>query len=213
MSLLLGQFGEVQALLSVLNGYSGGYYVDVGAGNGLYCSNTGYFERRLDWTGICIEPNPRVFSKLRENRRGSACLDVAIWDRETEVDFHVAVNSGCSRCVDLPYGCGVVETVMVKTRTLNSVLMEHGAPRFFEVLSVDVEGNEGRVLEGFNLSWYLPRFVVVEDWDKGCRYDPYFDGEGYIPVRAWEVGRGGSNIIYCRNETEAKIVGDAWRVD
>lgn len=212
MSLLMGQFGEVKALLSVLN-FRDGHFVDVGAGNGLYCSNTGFFERHLGWKGLCIEPNHRIYPKLVANRPDSICLDVAIWDEETELDFHIAVNSGSSRCVDHPRGCGVVETVRVKTMTLNHVLMQCSFPTLFELLSIDVEGNEDKVLEGFSLMRYLPRFVVIEDWDKGRNYDPYFKEWGYTPIRAWEVGRRGSNIIYCRMEHEARIVREEWRID
>ena len=33
-----------------------GFYVDVGAHNGITYSNTAHFDLNLGWSGICIEP-------------------------------------------------------------------------------------------------------------------------------------------------------------
>ncbi|MGL4348372.1 MAG: FkbM family methyltransferase [Chlamydiales bacterium] len=45
-----------------------GIFVDIGAHNGISLSNTYFFEKELDWTGICIEPIPHVFKQLQKNR-------------------------------------------------------------------------------------------------------------------------------------------------
>ncbi|MCH7535874.1 MAG: hypothetical protein IH948_09075 [Bacteroidetes bacterium] len=42
-----------------------GFYVDVGAVDGLHFNNTLFFERERHWKGMCIEPNPIEFRKLR----------------------------------------------------------------------------------------------------------------------------------------------------
>ena len=40
-----------------------GYFVDIGAHDGVTFSNSKFFEE-LEWDGVCIEPNPKVFSIL-----------------------------------------------------------------------------------------------------------------------------------------------------
>ena len=45
-----------------------GFFVDVGANDGLVVSNTAFMELNLNWNGICIEPHPYAFSRLEKNR-------------------------------------------------------------------------------------------------------------------------------------------------
>lgn len=46
---------------------SRGFFVDVGAYDGIESSNT-YALELAGWKGICIEPNPEAFAKLENNR-------------------------------------------------------------------------------------------------------------------------------------------------
>ena len=45
-----------------------GFFVDVGAFDGILGSNTFYFEKHLQWKGIAFEPNPSAFEVLRATR-------------------------------------------------------------------------------------------------------------------------------------------------
>jgi len=45
-----------------------GFFVDVGAFDGTLGSNTSFFEKHLQWTGIAFEPNPSAFEVLRATR-------------------------------------------------------------------------------------------------------------------------------------------------
>src|SRR5437773_2248892 len=49
-----------------------GTFVDVAAYDGIFCNNTYFFEKNLDWTGICIDCN--AFEQLTKNRN-SICID------------------------------------------------------------------------------------------------------------------------------------------
>lgn len=44
-----------------------GFFVDIGAHDGIESSNT-YALEKHGWTGICVEPNPVSFAALRNNR-------------------------------------------------------------------------------------------------------------------------------------------------
>lgn len=41
-----------------------GFFVDVGAHDGKDISNSLFFEEYLNWDGICIEPNAKVYKEL-----------------------------------------------------------------------------------------------------------------------------------------------------
>jgi FkbM family methyltransferase len=45
-----------------------GIFLDIGAYDGVKFSNTYFFEKHRNWNGICIEPNPVVFKRLKANR-------------------------------------------------------------------------------------------------------------------------------------------------
>lgn len=55
-----------------------GFFVDIGAHDGVESSNT-YALEKAGWTGICIEPNPVSFEKLRLFRR-CTCLNRFVAD-------------------------------------------------------------------------------------------------------------------------------------
>src|SRR3712207_7179394 len=52
------QFGQDAFVLAVLGERTGGYFVDVGAGDGVNPSNTHLLEAAFGWRGLLVEPNP-----------------------------------------------------------------------------------------------------------------------------------------------------------
>ena len=55
-------------MLDYIN-YKNGFFIECGANDGVNQSNTWYFEKKLNWHGILVEPVGNVFDKLKENRR------------------------------------------------------------------------------------------------------------------------------------------------
>ena len=64
-----------------------GFFIDIGAHNGIYFSNTYFFEKNLSWRGICIEPNPNRFKELLNNRPLSVCLNCCVSNYCGEASF------------------------------------------------------------------------------------------------------------------------------
>ena len=54
-------------------------FVDVGARDGIYISNTYLLEKNHGWNGVCIEPHPVLFKMLKKNRMVS-CFNIAVAD-------------------------------------------------------------------------------------------------------------------------------------
>src|SRR5579872_2283862 len=61
----------------IFKGKKSGFFIEIGAHDGISFSNTYYFEKYFGWTGICIEPNADIFNKLKENR-SALCLPCGI---------------------------------------------------------------------------------------------------------------------------------------
>jgi FkbM family methyltransferase len=81
------QVGQDRYLLeNFFRGKRNGVFLDVGAYDGEKFSNTLFFEESLGWKGLCVEPLPSAFQKLRA-RRSSICENVALSDFAGEAEF------------------------------------------------------------------------------------------------------------------------------
>ena len=73
------QFGQDKAVYeNYFKNKTNGYFVDIGAHNGIELSNSKFFED-IGWTGVCVEPNPIVFKQL-QSVRSCKCVMKAISD-------------------------------------------------------------------------------------------------------------------------------------
>lgn len=150
-------FGEV------FNERRGGYFLDVGAHDGLTISNTYLLEKRYGWTGLCVEANPSTFRKLAGNRRAK-CLNVCLDRDEGEVEF--ALRDVLGGIVDPTLDNRASDMngsiIRVKTVPLQKLLKEHAAPQVIDYLSIDIEGAEERVLGSFDFTAYRFNCITIE---------------------------------------------------
>ncbi|KAK7007466.1 hypothetical protein SK128_027192, partial [Halocaridina rubra] len=72
------QFGQTRDLDRMLHNMTGGFFVEVGAHNGEDLSNTLYFERYRNWTGLLIEAGPPLFKKLVTKNRKAYAVNVCL---------------------------------------------------------------------------------------------------------------------------------------
>jgi len=163
----VSQVGQDQWVIEeVFNFKRNGYFVDIGAAEGVYISNTYVLEKHLQWQGICIEANPVWFKDLVVNRSSinvNVCLDYT----NHEVDFRYdrgllsgivdddADNKRSNQIAD----SGILR---LQTRTLEQVLDECNAPRVIDFLSIDVEGAEHRIFRDFPFHKYTFLAMVIE---------------------------------------------------
>jgi FkbM family methyltransferase len=167
--------------LEVYLGYDGGYFVELGANDGVDQSNTLYFERERGWRGVLIEPILHNFLKCQANRaQDNAFFCAACVSEDYEepyvrltysnlmttphgVDSDIAdpTAHAQSGAVYLKPGEQPVE-VMAVARTLSSLLAEAGAPAEMDLLSLDVEGAELEVLKGLDHDRHRFRYMLVE---------------------------------------------------
>ena len=68
-----GQYGQVSRIEKILglskNNPKSGFFIEAGAADGEWFSNTLYFERHHGWTGLLVEPNPDLLSNLVKTHR------------------------------------------------------------------------------------------------------------------------------------------------
>ena len=73
-----------------------GVFVEVGALDGFGASNTYFFEKERNWSGLLIEPNPIEFKKMLEiDRPLSKMENCAISNEEREINF-LSIGGPCN---------------------------------------------------------------------------------------------------------------------
>lgn len=63
------QVGQDKAIDELLGEKEGGFFIEVGAYDGLTMSNSLFFEKSRGWTGLLIEANPRAYRELLSRDR------------------------------------------------------------------------------------------------------------------------------------------------
>lgn len=183
------QNGEFRIIEEVLGGMEHGWAVDVGASDGILINNTKALEER-GWEVLCIEPNPLYFDRLTQNRK--RVLPVAVsdeyrdfvpftviehWLRGWEAGSALAPRWEILPLVRMPEIRGK-QVMPVAVRTLDWCL-EHAGFERLDMVSIDTEGNELKVLKGFDIKRWVPKLVIVENWLDDPAIRDYFLGAGY----------------------------------
>jgi FkbM family methyltransferase len=171
--------------------FDGGYFVELGANDGRFQSNTLYYEQARGWRGVLIEPAPALYRRCRENRSSAdhivnaACVSFGYAGETVELIYSNAMSVSLHLESDLPDpaahaelgrqfldGNETVFTFRAPARTLNSILTEVNAPRRIDFLSLDVEGAEIEVLKGVDHKAFRFRYMLIEcrDIDRLNRY-------------------------------------------
>ena len=141
-----------------------GVFIEAGANDGVSQSNTYYLEKTLGWSGVLVEPVPRLFNKCRKNRRRSRVFNCALVSPEsagTGVMICDKGDRGLLSCVATGEGATEGAPSEVVGRTLTSVLEAAGLSRV-DFFSLDVEGYELEVFKGLALARFAPRHILVE---------------------------------------------------
>ena len=149
-----------------------GFYMDIGAHDGIGGSNTYVFEQ-IGWDGICIEPQPDIYNKLRKYRK-CRCYNVALSSMKNDsADFFKTAISGLSGLDEgMPESrkqClkeyGKTEIIKVKTMTFDEIMKDHPNVKHIDFMSMDVEGHEIKILETINFEKYTFGLVTIENND------------------------------------------------
>jgi FkbM family methyltransferase len=144
-----------------------GFFVEIGAADGFYLSNT--FSLEISgWKGIIVEPLPSCHKKIRE--------------RKCYIDLRCVYEKSNYKLIfedvlDYPELSGVTEDLeqdgneslrknskklKVDTITLNDLLDEYKAPNKINYISVDTEGSEYKILKNFNFKKYDVEIFTIE---------------------------------------------------
>jgi FkbM family methyltransferase len=161
-----------------------GFFVEVGANDPVSGSQTWELERR-GWPGVLVEPQPSLAAALTQQRTAKV-FAAACTSRENSGTTMPLYLAGGSSSFDKALNTTEIRphgVIDVPTRTLDDILIEAGAPAEIDFVSIDVEGHEVEVLDGFDLAKWRPKLLMVEDFLLHLRLHRCLTGHGYRWLR------------------------------
>jgi len=170
MDKFYSQHGEDSILNEVFKNQKTGVYIEIGCIDGKRFSNSYYFER-IKWHGLCIEAHSDYIELLKRNRPKSKVIHCAVGEKNLDDVLFYANSRGSLSTLDKSnesrwkkkfkkYFTGF-EKQHVRLRTLTSIC-EIEKLLQIDFISIDIEGNEYKVLQGINFDLLQPKVFVIE---------------------------------------------------
>ena len=136
-------------------------FIDVGANDGVLFSNTYKFAKQ-GAHGICIEPAPSSFRKLKLNHLlhpRVKCLQTAVSNKSGHLYLK---EDGYEQTLSRVYDKYIPKSHKVPKLRFDDILIRY--PNFMEIdlLSIDVEGHEKEVLEGLKNNQFNAKIIILE---------------------------------------------------
>jgi len=162
--------------------FDSGYFVELGANNGVHQSNTLYYEKYRGWSGILVEPTLHNFLMCKQNRAKrtkifcNACTSFDYKEKFVEIIYSNLMSTPVGLDSDISdpashaaegrqFLAEFEENVVFGglARPLNDILIDAKAPPQIDFLSLDVEGAEIEVLKGINHNEYRFKYMLIEN--------------------------------------------------
>jgi len=185
-------YGDYETDLAIQKYFEPGYIgtcIDIGAGVGTERSNTYYFEKNR-WTCLCIEPNPDLYRHMRMYRRLALNLACSNYDKKSAPFQVYVVNHDNQEAISsLVVDQRLVEShkeiidktyeIQVEVKKLDTILSKINIEKI-DFISIDTEGTELDVLQGFDIERWKPKLLVIENNFNDTKLKEYFSKFGYI---------------------------------
>ncbi|XP_042858653.1 protein Star-like [Penaeus japonicus] len=188
------QYGQSMIFNKMLRNMANGFFIEVGAHDGESLSNSLFFEKQLNWTGLLIEANPNLYAILKAKGRKAysinACLSLV--PRCTHVFFDVhQIN---------PFG-GRISNEKTSTEIecfpLHSMLLALER-NIIDLFTLDIEGDELKVLKTIPWDKIQVRLLEVEvaHVPEGHQaVKDFMESVGYTFLKEWKI-----NYIFAKKD-------------
>lgn len=174
-----------------------GFFIELGANDGVSQSNTLYFERYRNWKGILIEPTPHNYLMCRKNRSSRsnvyccACTSFDYKEKFVEIIYSnlMSIPLGLESDIEDATGHANIGKQFLNptdnnfvfgaiSKPLNDLIIASNAPNVMDLLSLDVEGAEIEVLKGIDHDKFRFKYICIESRSKDKLVD-YLKRVGY----------------------------------
>ena len=161
----------------VFRGYKRGFFVNIGAWDGVCFDNTLFFERERNWTGINIEPLPDRYQSLVQNRPSCKNFNIAVGDRNGDAEFiaitgDTSMLSGIKENYDPRHLARIARetaeyntearTINVPVKRLDTLFKEQDVRRV-HYMSIDAEGSEMNIVRSIDFNF---TYIDIIDFER-----------------------------------------------
>lgn len=137
----------------------GGFFVEVGAYDGIQDSNTLALEE-LGWTGVLVEADPTLAALCRKNRDcivKNACIGDGTYGYFYQAGVWSGLKGKCRPNIEAEHVRRQNPAVLVATEPLSSLI-----PKEIDYLSIDTEGTEYEILRDYVLAGGKFKLLTIE---------------------------------------------------
>lgn len=166
-----------------------GVMIEVGGGTPQQISTSKHFKLN-GWRAIIFEPNPKYVNMhkdadnevyeyaLSNEDKDDVTFQVVDWGNTNLSFSSIRVKDGYLKKHNYNINQLPITEIKVKVRKLNTILKEINLTKV-DFISIDTEGWELEVLEGFDIKLYNPKVVLLENYLYDEHYIKYMDNVGY----------------------------------
>ena len=156
--------------------YKDGFFIEMGANDGINQSNTVFLERKYNWHGMLIEPSEK-FTLLKKNRSklnifsDAACCSFKNRGKSIKFAYYNLMTLALNIENDLDIKKQKINAKKFSNKNyefikkgvpLNDLLSKNNTPKIIDFFSLDVEGVELEVLQGVNHKEYRFKYLLIE---------------------------------------------------
>ena len=203
------QHGEDLVFLNIfrLIGVEKISWLDIGAHHPFNISNTALLYEK-GHRGINVEANPNLLPAFTEHRPEDINLQVGVSDQPGWMNFYLIDKYSGRNSFDKRAAVEfcrahpefkITEIIKIPIITVAEVRKECGRETFPDLLSLDVEGLDEKIILSLQLKNDGPKIICVEDNDRrdntSSPLRDHLAAQGY-----WPYYRAGVNILFVRKE-------------
>ena len=149
-------------ITKLLNSKNKGIYIDVGCHHP-FLNNHSYLLYKSGWEGINIDIDYNSIDMFNFFRKSDVNIQTAVTDHKGEVNLFFYHNRAAKNTISKEFGSDAKEQKKINSDTLNNIIENSKFKNSkIDFVSIDVEGNEMNVLNGFNLKKYKPKLILLE---------------------------------------------------
>jgi FkbM family methyltransferase len=206
----VGEDSAVSYLFESLN-LTNPTYLDIGTNNPIVGNNT-YFFYDKGCRGVCIEPDPEMFKRIKKKRPGDKILNVGIGvaNNVTGASFYLfpgnvaawSTFSGEEARIREKESGLKPKMISIPLMNINDVIAAHFDP-YPNFISLDVEGIDLDILKSMDFRRFQPEVICVETISFSITNSEkklndtinFMHAQGYFTYADTHV-----NTIFCKKE-------------
>ena len=189
---------QFRAVIDMLNHKRDGFFIEMGAVDGVLGSNTYCLEKLYGWNGILIEPIKDYFEQIPQYRNTKYQLNICIGQEEglvpfTRIEGYSKCLSGISSLYSNQHRDRILREVqernqqvhvdLIPCKKLITVLNDCGVTHV-DYLSIDVEGGELFVIKSMEMETNPIRPIIIgcENNYNNAELETYLNKFSYLKV-------------------------------